>query len=87
MKKAASTAQNLPPSFFPMRSGLPNWKTWFIRPVESLFQKIIVSTGAPFVIIEAIKLLESGLAKECDSIWMVQVPLETQVARVMRHAA
>jgi dephospho-CoA kinase len=52
--------------------------------VENVCRKILARTSAPFVVIEAIKLLESGLAKECDSIWSVQVPLEVQVARVMR---
>lgn len=52
--------------------------------VETLCQKILARTSAPFVVIEAIKLLESKLVKACDSIWSVQVPLETQVARVMR---
>lgn len=52
--------------------------------VETLCQKILARTSAPFVVIEAIKLLESNLVKVCDSIWSVQVPLETQVARVMR---
>ncbi len=52
--------------------------------VETLYQKILARTSAPFVVIEGIKLLESNLVKACDSIWSVQVPLEIQVARVMR---
>lgn len=51
--------------------------------VEMLCQKILAQTSAPFVVIEAIKLLDSGLVNICDSIWSVQVPLEVQVARVM----
>lgn len=52
--------------------------------VETLCQKILAYTSAPFVVIEAIKLLESGLVNLCNSIWWVQVPLDVQVARVMR---
>lgn len=51
--------------------------------VETLCQKILARTSAPFVVIEAIKLLESNLVQLCDSIWSMQVPLEIQVARVM----
>lgn len=61
------------------------WLERVIHPlVKILCQKIMARTNAPFVVIEAIKLLESGLAKSCDSIWSVQVPIEIQVARVMR---
>jgi dephospho-CoA kinase len=52
--------------------------------VETLCEKILARTSAPFVVIEAIKLLESKLVNACDSIWSVQVPLEIQVERVMR---
>lgn len=60
----------------------------FIHPaVEEACNKIISETTAPFVVIEAIKLLESGLARKCDSIWSVKVPLEVQIERVMRSRA
>lgn len=35
------------------------------------------------VVIEAIKLLESDLAAGCDTIWVVDVPGELQIARLM----
>jgi dephospho-CoA kinase len=34
-------------------------------------------------VIEAIKLLESGLADMCDSIWVAYAPMEQQLARLM----
>jgi dephospho-CoA kinase len=52
--------------------------------VEDACKKIIADSTAPFVVIEAIKLLESGLVQECDSIWAVNVPPEIQIERVMR---
>lgn len=52
--------------------------------VETVVKKIILNSRAPFVVIEAIKLLESGLAQDCDSIWAVNVPVEVQIERVMR---
>jgi len=58
----------------------------FVHPaVETACKKIISASAAPFVVIEAIKLLESGLVNICDSIWAVNVPLEIQIERVM-HA-
>jgi dephospho-CoA kinase len=34
------------------------------------------------VVVEAIKLIESGLAEKCDSIWVVYTPPELQLARL-----
>jgi dephospho-CoA kinase len=36
------------------------------------------------IVIEAIKLLESGLAALCDTIWVADAPQEVQVERLMR---
>jgi dephospho-CoA kinase len=36
------------------------------------------------IVIEAIKLLESGLRAQCDSIWVTDAPPEVQVERLMR---
>ncbi len=36
------------------------------------------------IVIEAIKLLESGLAALCDAIWVTDAPQEVQVERLMR---
>ncbi|HSB03078.1 MAG TPA: dephospho-CoA kinase, partial [Anaerolineales bacterium] len=36
------------------------------------------------VVIEAIKLLEGGLAAQCDAIWVSDAPQEIQVERLMR---
>ena len=38
---------------------------------------------ASVVVIEAIKLLESGLARECDAVWAVHVPEAMQEERLM----
>ena len=40
-------------------------------------------TQSSVVVIEAIKLLESGLARDCDSIWTVHVPEAMQELRLM----
>lgn len=37
------------------------------------------------VVIEAIKLLEAGLAKDCDSVWVSYAPPEIQLARLVKN--
>ncbi|UCG23726.1 MAG: dephospho-CoA kinase, partial [Chloroflexota bacterium] len=37
------------------------------------------------VFIEAIKLLEGGLAAECDQIWVTRCPVATQIERLMTY--
>lgn len=37
----------------------------------------------PVAVLEAIKLLESGLAEHCDSVWVVKASPETQLKRLM----
>jgi dephospho-CoA kinase len=39
--------------------------------------------GRPVVVLDAIKLLESGWARECEQIWVVVCPPEQQVARLI----
>ena len=39
--------------------------------------------GAPAVVVEAIKLVESGLAALCDEIWLVDCPPGAQRARLL----
>ena len=48
-------------------------------------RRIIAESTSPFVVIEAIKLLESSLVEECDSIWLVNAPREAQIERVMQN--
>lgn len=38
--------------------------------------------GVPFVVIEAIKLVEGGLAGQCDEVWLVGCAAEAQRARL-----
>lgn len=39
----------------------------------------------PVVVIEAIKLLEAGMHKSCDSVWVVVAPPETQMGRLVQR--
>jgi dephospho-CoA kinase len=38
--------------------------------------------GAPFVAIEAIKLVEGGLAERCDEVWLIDCPPDVQRERL-----
>jgi dephospho-CoA kinase len=38
--------------------------------------------GDPFVVVEAIKLVEGGLAERCDEVWLIECPEEVQRARL-----
>lgn len=38
--------------------------------------------GTPFVAVEAIKLVEGGLAERCDEVWLVECWIATQRARL-----
>lgn len=40
------------------------------------------SVGAPFVVVEAIKLVEAGYAAQCDEIWLVTCTPDEQRARL-----
>src|SRR5262245_50553299 len=42
---------------------------------------LVKRTKAPVVVIEAIKLIESGMDKECNAVWVVNVPEAVQIAR------
>ncbi|GAB4474818.1 MAG: hypothetical protein Kow00124_15210 [Anaerolineae bacterium] len=44
---------------------------------------LIRRAGQPVVVIEAIKLFESGLAAACDSVWVVDAPQDVQIRRLM----
>lgn len=48
-------------------------------------QEILATTKATVVVIEAIKLLETGMDSICDAIWVVTSPREVQVQRLMEE--
>ena len=41
--------------------------------------------SCPVVVIDAVKLIESGLGDECDEIWMVTAAPEQQIERLIRR--
>lgn len=43
----------------------------------------IVASNAPAVVVEAIKLIESGMAESCDSVWVTTCRPDQQIRRLM----
>ncbi|MCC6299522.1 MAG: dephospho-CoA kinase [Anaerolineales bacterium] len=52
--------------------------------VRQAVDVLIRRASQPVVVIEAIKLLESDLRNECDSIWVADAPQDVQVERLIR---
>lgn len=53
--------------------------------VDQAIDYIVKRAKQPVVVIEAIKLIESSIASQCDSIWVVDAPREAQLARLMKN--
>ena len=52
-------------------------------PVVSEILRLAEAATGPVVAIDAVKLIESGLADRCDEVWVVTCDPETQLARLM----
>ncbi len=50
--------------------------------VEAALDEAAVS-GAPFAVVEAIKLVEGGLAERCDEVWLIDCPADVQRSRMI----
>ncbi len=53
--------------------------------VRQRIEARIAISRAPVVVVDAIKLIEGGLADRCDSVWVVTCPPEQQLARLMER--
>jgi dephospho-CoA kinase len=51
--------------------------------VRQLIDQRLAASRAAVVVIDAIKLIEGGLADRCDSVWVVTCPPAQQLARLM----
>ena len=54
--------------------------------VDQAIDILVRRATQPVVVIEAIKLLEVGLGKKCDSIWVPYAPAQEQAARLEQKA-
>jgi dephospho-CoA kinase len=51
--------------------------------VRAEIRRRMAASTAPTMVVDAIKLLESGLAREMDAVWVVTCPRAEQVRRLM----
>lgn len=58
-----------------------------VRPVILQRMEAAAATGAPAVVVEAIKLVEGGLAALCDEVWLVTCDADEQLARLLARGA
>jgi dephospho-CoA kinase len=52
--------------------------------VESRLEQA-VRDGDPFVVLEAIKLVESDLAARCDEVWLIDAPADVRRGRLIER--
>jgi dephospho-CoA kinase len=52
-------------------------------PVLARKREAINQPGPDVLLLDAIKLFESGMADDCDEVWVVTSPREQQIARIM----
>lgn len=52
-------------------------------PVIATMRAAMAREEPPVLVLDAIKLIEAGIAAECDELWVVTCPREQQIARIM----
>jgi dephospho-CoA kinase len=58
-----------------------------VRPVILARMEAAAAAGAPAVVVEAIKLVEGGLAALCDEVWLVTCGADDQLERLLGRGA
>ncbi len=53
-----------------------------VRPLVEERLAAAARDAAPFAVVEAIKLVEGGLADRCDEVWLIECSAQTQRARL-----
>jgi dephospho-CoA kinase len=51
--------------------------------IEAISRRVVASP-AKVIVVEAIKLIEAGMAGSCDSVWVTTCRTEQQIARLMK---
>ncbi|MDQ3167444.1 MAG: dephospho-CoA kinase [Chloroflexota bacterium] len=51
--------------------------------VIAAIDTLVAASASPVVAVDAIKLIESGHAEHCDTVWLVDCPAERQVERLV----
>jgi dephospho-CoA kinase len=58
-----------------------------VRPRIEAAVAAAIAAGAPAVVVEAIKLVEGGLAELCDEVWLVTCDADSQRRRLIKRGA
>jgi len=53
--------------------------------VDTVVQQEIAASTADVIVVDAVKLIESGLSKRCDAVWVVTANEEQQFERLTRR--
>ena len=53
--------------------------------IRSKIEETILDSNDGVIVVEAIKLLESGLSNHCDSVWVVNASFEQRLERLMQR--
>jgi dephospho-CoA kinase len=53
--------------------------------IAEIDSRVALAPGEQIVVIDAVKLIESGHADHCDEVWVVTVAIELQVTRLMKR--
>jgi dephospho-CoA kinase len=54
--------------------------------VVAEIRSLIARSSAPLVVVEAVKLVQSGLASDVDALWLVTADAETRLHRLMSRS-
>jgi dephospho-CoA kinase len=58
-----------------------------VRPLVEERLAAVAADGAPFIVVEAIKLVEGGLSDRCDEVWLVECTPVTQRSRLAERGS
>jgi len=53
--------------------------------VQERFLEVVRTSEAPVIAVEAVKLIESGVHRELDSLWLVTCPAEERLRRLVEN--
>jgi dephospho-CoA kinase len=54
--------------------------------IKQVIRQLVAGAEASVVVIEAIKLIESSIASDCDVVWVVVSPEDAQIERLMTRS-
>ena len=83
---AISTAPRWPVSSSQIPKRSPTWTALPTRRSSPKFATGSARASSPLVVLEAVKLVQSGLASDVDALWFVAADPETRLRRLMSRS-